>query len=266
MSRPPVSAPPMPNPPMPETTNDPFYVGYLPLPKSLVPVIKAFLGLGVVAALVFAFVLSAAQSDQGTGLWDTSKVYQIEGHLTVSPYPILHVPDAASPTSTRAVLLVSGSKFGVEDRTKSMHGKRVRAKGEFITHQGRGVFALLDDEDAVTVVSGDSTTPPTQRLGEHTMVGEICDSKCFLGVMKPGSGKTHRGCAVRCISGGIPPIFVTRDANNEPTVYLMVDNEHNAINEAVLPFVAEPVEAQGSLEMQGDLLVYVVDPGKITRK
>jgi hypothetical protein len=261
-----VSETPISDTPMSKSANDPFYVGYLPLPKSLAPVVKAFVALGVVAALVFAFVVSTAQGDPGTGHWDTSKVYEIEGHLTVSPYPIIHVPDAASPTNTRAVLLVSGLKFGVEDRTKAMHGKRVRAKGEFITHQGRGMFALLDDEDAITVVSDDSTAPATKEFGEHTMVGEICDSKCFLGVMKPGSGKTHRGCAVRCISGGIPPIFVTRDANNDATVYLMVDNEHNAINKAVLPFVAEPVEAQGRLEMQGDLLVYVVDPTKITRK
>ena len=251
---------------MSETRNDPFYVGYLPLPGTLAPVVKTVIGLGFVAAIAFAFVLAAAQSDPGPGVWDTSKIYEIEGHLTVAPYPILHVPDAASPSKTRAVLLVSGLKFGVEDRTKSMAGKRVRAKGEFITHQGRGMFALLDDDDAIAVVADDSRAPPTKQLGEHTMVGEICDSKCFLGVMKPGSGKTHRGCAVRCISGGIPPIFVTRDANHEPTVYLMVDHEHQAINKAVLPFVAEPVAAQGSLEMQGDLLVYVVNPSKITRQ
>ncbi|MGK0201174.1 MAG: hypothetical protein ACI9S9_000232 [Planctomycetota bacterium] len=256
----------MSNTPTSNAKSDAFYVGYLPLPKALAPVVKAIIGLGIAAAIVFAFVLSSAQKDPGPGLWDTSKIYEIEGHLTVSPYPIIHVPDEASPTKTRAVLLVSGSKFGVEDRTKAMHGKRVRAKGEFITHQGRGMFALLDDEDALAVVSDDSTAPQTKELGEHTMVGEICDSKCFLGVMKPGSGKTHRSCAVRCISGGIPPIFVTRDANNEPTVYLMVDHDHHAINEAVLPFVAEPVEAQGSLEMQGDLLVYVVNPNKIARK
>ena len=31
---------------------------------------------------------------------------------------------------------------------------------------------------------------------------------CFLGVMKPGRSKPHRACAVRCISGGIPPFKV----------------------------------------------------------
>ena len=134
------------------------------------------------------------------------------------------------------------------------------------TEDGRGMFALLDDQGAVQVVGADSQAPTTTPLGEHTLLGEICDSKCFLGVMKPGSGKTHRACAVRCIASGIPPIFVTRDANNEPTVYLLVDDKHQAINEAVLPFVAEPVQLKGALERQGDLLVYVVDPSTIARQ
>ena len=67
-------------------------------------------------------------------------------------------------------------------------------------------------------------------------------------------------------TSGIQPIFVTRDANNEPTVYPLVDDKHQAINEAVLPFVAEPVQLKGALERQGDLLVYVVDPSTIARQ
>ena len=251
---------------MSEPQHDAFYVGYLPLPKSLQPFVKLLIAAGIIAAIAVAVLLAQAQGNPGPGQWNTDKVYEIEGHLTVAPYPIVHIKDPASELGTRAVLLVSSSKFGVEDRTKALHGKRVRAQGEFITRQGRGMFALLDDEGAVQVVGADSQAPTTTALGEHTLLGEICDSKCFLGVMKPGSGKTHRACAVRCIASGIPPIFVTRDANNEPTVYLLVDDKHQAINEAVLPFVAEPVQLQGALERQGDLLVYVVDPSTIARQ
>ena len=44
-------------------------------------------------------------------------------------------------------------------------------------------------------------------LDTFTLIGEIVDSKRYLGVMNPGNGKVHRDCAVRCLSGGIPPIF-----------------------------------------------------------
>ena len=254
---------------MPESTtraSDPFYVGYLPLPGVLQPVVKMFIGLGIVVALALAFIVSSAQQDPGPGIWDLDKIYSIEGHLTVAPYPVLHVDDPDNSIGTRAVLLVASTKFGVEDRTKELHGKRVRITGESISRQGRAMFALLDGDDAVALVGDGTKAPPVEQLGNHTMVGEICDSKCFLGVMKPGSGKTHRGCAVRCISGGIPPIFVTRDANGDPTVYLLTDTAHGHAYEAVLPFVAEPVELTGQLERHGDLLVYAVDTGNIVRK
>ena len=41
--------------------------------------------------------------------------------------------------------------------------------------------------------------------GPVTVSGEIVDSKCFLGVMVPGAGKTHKECASLCLRGGIPP-------------------------------------------------------------
>jgi hypothetical protein len=34
--------------------------------------------------------------------------------------------------------------------------------------------------------------------GPVELTGEIVDSKCFLGVMVPGSGKTHKECASLC--------------------------------------------------------------------
>jgi len=52
---------------------------------------------------------------------------------------------------------------------------------------------------------GDDSPLPSTSLGTQTLVGEIVDSKCFLGVMNPGQLTTHRACAIRCISGGVRP-------------------------------------------------------------
>jgi hypothetical protein len=245
---------------------DPFYVGYLPLPTSLNFFVKAIIGASVLGAIALAFVIAPRQQDPGSGSLDASKTFAIEGHLSIEPYPIVYVADPESAARVRGMLLVSSFKFGAWDRVADLHGKRVRSQGEFISREGRGMFQLIDGEDAVVVLSDASTPPAIESLGDHTLIGEITDAKCFLGVMKPGFGKTHRACAVRCISGGIQPVFVTRDVEGKATVYLLTDANHGAINDDVLSYVAEPVELTGRLERHGDLLVYAIDPSKIVRK
>ena len=246
--------------------SDPFYVGYLPLPSALRPFVKVLIAIGVLGAVAMAGVLATGQKDPGPGQWDVSTTYSIEGHLSVNPYPLVFVEDPDSPFGTRAVILVGGMKFGADERAAPLAGSRVRAKGQFISREGRGLFELSVDDDALVAISDQSTPPAVESLGEHSLAGEITDSKCFLGVMKPGSGKTHRACAVRCISGGIPPIFVTRDESGEATIYLLTDSSGGAVNEAVLPYVAEPLDLTGRLERHGDLLVYAIDTERIVRR
>ena len=57
---------------------------------------------------------------------------------------------------------------------------------------------------------------PYESLGKQTFVGEIVDSKCFLGVMNPGRLTPHRACAIRCISGGVPPVLLVRPIPESP--------------------------------------------------
>ena len=185
-------------------TKDPFYVGYLPLPTALRTLVKVFIGGGIVGAIALAFVLASRQQDPGPGKSSGSQTLAIEGHLSVEPYPIVFVEDPQSATGVRAVLLVSNFKFGAAERAAALGGKRVRAQGHFVTREGRGVFQLVDGEGALTAIDDTSTPPKIEELGEHTLIGEITDAKCFFGTMKPGFGKTHRACAVRCISGGVP--------------------------------------------------------------
>jgi len=95
-----------------------------------------------------------------------------------------------------------------------------------------------------------------QVLAAHvTLKGEIIDPKCYLGAMKPGGGKTHKACAMLCISGGVPPMLVTRDANEQETFYLLTTDQGGVANELVLPFVGDRVEVAGRLEEHGDLLL-----------
>ena len=84
--------------------------------------------------------------------------------------------------------------------------------------------------------------------------------------MKPGGGKTHKACAALCISGGIPPMFVTRDTAKNETFYLLVTAEGKPANDLVLPLVGDPVEVSGRVEQQGDLLLLFVTNEGIRRR
>ena len=113
---------------------------------------------------------------------------------------------------------------------------------------------------------GVSGTPvPAVSLGQQTLRGEIVDSKCFLGVMNPGALTPHRACAIRCISGGIPPVLVVHQNNGPALYFLLVARDGKPVNKLVLSMVAEPVEITGEVERQGELLVFRADPASYRR-
>ena len=104
----------------------------------------------------------------------------------------------------------------------------------------------------------DSTLPVP--LGQQTLIGEIVDSKCYLGVMNPGQLTTHRACAIRCISGGIPPVLLVHQTNGPALYFLLVSRDGRPVNKQVLDMVAEPVQITGDVERQGELLILRADP------
>ena len=81
-----------------------------------------------------------------------------------------------------------------------------------------------------------------EDLGEVQLTGEIVDSKCYFGVMNPGAGKVHRDCAVRCISGGVPPAFLVRDGGGSTATLLLANWKRE-----LLEHIAEPVTIRGRL-------------------
>jgi hypothetical protein len=107
--------------------------------------------------------------------------------------------------------------------------------------------------DRVAAGQASSGTPIRVR-------GEIVDSKCYGGVMNPGRGKVHRDCAVRCLSGGIPPVLVSENEAGDTTLYLLVDFDGSQLpREKFLDRVAEPVEIAGHLINRGDSKILAVD-------
>ena len=78
--------------------------------------------------------------------------------------------------------------------------------------------------------------------------------------MKPGQGKTHRGCAIRCLSGGVPAVFHVVNQAGQPMYFLLADQSGGAVNDRVLDVVADPLEINGEVVRYDDLYVLRADP------
>jgi hypothetical protein len=78
--------------------------------------------------------------------------------------------------------------------------------------------------------------------------------------MNPGQLAPHRACAVRCISGGVPPILFVEQKDGPPLYLLLVGTDGRSINGEILDFVARPIQITGEVERQGQLLILQADP------
>ena len=101
-------------------------------------------------------------------------------------------------------------------------------------------------------------------LGPATIDGVIADAKCWLGVMNPGEGKVHRDCAVRCLSGGLPPLLL--GVGPEGSNFWLTGPRGRPIGARILDRVAEPVRLRGEVVRFDDQLVLEVESDGVVRR
>jgi hypothetical protein len=256
---------------LPVSRDDEFYVGYLPMPARQARFVKRLLAGLIPAVIAVGIIVTTQQRDPGDGVWEVGTSRQLVGLATASPYAALRFVDEAAGGTIRTLHLVSAGKFGATVRVRPFDGQAVRVTGTLLHREGRRLLELAEGEDALQPIS----LPPDQMaglgrvepvpLGPVTLRGEIIDPKCYVGAMKPGGGKTHKACAQLCVGGGIPPMFVTRDAGRREMFYLLVDADGGPANDLVLPYLGDPVELAGALTQRDDVLVIRIDPAGIRR-
>jgi|SRR5882672_6951699 len=238
-----------------------FYVGYLPkAPPALARFVRrVIIALGLLTVTA-ALVLVVEQMQFANSVFEYGKVRTLKGVIVTKPFPTLLV---ARPGETREqdkysrYLLVAPGKHGADDLVAGFDGKHVRLQGQLIYREGGTMVEITPG--SITVTDAAAAVPETIRdLGPVTLTGEIVDSKCYLGVMNPGQGKVHRDCAARCISGGIPPIFVTSDGREQ---LLLVGLEGRALGRDELrEFIAEPITIQGERLETGSMQLLKINP------
>jgi hypothetical protein len=245
---------------------DEFYIGWQSkaAPGIGKTVRKAVIVL-ISVALLGSAVLAVSQRMIGASVFEWGTQKNFSGILQIEPYPHLLVPRPGKVEGSpqfSTYYLVAPWKFGLDrDAIASFAGKTVTLKGTLIY---RGSQTMIETRpewiQAANKASAASAPPHTVALGKLTLVGEIVDSKCFLGVMNPGQLAPHRACAIRCISGGCPPVLLVRQKDGPPLYLLLVSVDGKPVNKQVLDVVAEPLEITGEVERAGELLILRADP------
>lgn len=238
---------------MPDARDD-FYVGYLPeAPPALGRWLRKTIALILLATLTTGGVLVSSMRPFGDGRFDFGVVEEYTGYLTAKPVPTLVFPweqpegeaSAFDLYQRHHALLVAPFKFGADELISEHVGRAVRLKGTWIERDGTAMIEVLPG--TIESLDEEIAAPAGElALGKFTFRGEIVDSKCYLGVMKPGNLKPHRACATNCIRGGVPPVLLVRSERG-PVYYLLVDVDGSPVNDRILDLVAEPIEVTGEV-------------------
>jgi hypothetical protein len=222
-----------------------------------------------VVAVAIPLGVAVGQGSFAAAVFEFGVVRSFEGVVREHPYPTLEVtrPAVTGGAATSRFYLVARGKHGAGDGVAGLDGRRVRLEGSLIYRDDQTMIELVPG--SVTPVDGApgaaAEAGGDRSFGTRTLRGRIVDSKCFLGVMKPGSGKTHRACANLCIRGGIPPLFVVEDGAGPAAYLLLVGVDGGAVNREVLDVVDLPLEITGEVVRSGDLWILRADPATYRR-
>lgn len=237
-------------------SGDEFYVGYLDhAPPGLARRLKRIVVALACAAPVLAGGVAALQRPLPDGVFEFGVVREFEGVLYTTPVPYLRptVPVAGSASGS-GLLLVSYGKRGLPPELRRYDGQKIRLDGSLI-YRRNVRMVQIDDPAAVRLLGPPGPGEGRGRhetIGRAELIGELVDSKCFLGVMRPATGKVHRACAVRCLEGGIPPALLVRNVRGESTVFLLTAEDGGPL-EFDLQMAARTVRVEGVVEVHDGL-------------
>jgi len=241
---------------------DDFYIGWA---GARAPAQRRFLalcaGLLVAGFAGAGLLLSARIDDPSAGLFElpagqaapapgVGDYVSVEGAFQRHPYPMLHAKG-------ETVLLSGDGKRGADIAGDIAEGQSLAIDGVLLR---RGTIAMLL-VDKPPVVAGNAGLPEAVALGRFRIKGEICDGKCYPGAMSPGGGLSHRACAILCMAGDVPMVFVAAAPILGQEFLVLAGPDGKAPPLALKHFVGIRVALEGEVERRGNALVFKIDPG-----
>ena len=254
----------------------PFYIGWM----AKAPAYRNFVRLLIFTLFVVCFfVASFLISNQrgfSPGIFERSEFTELEGLVIQHPFPAVKTfygKDIYGNPVVKTIPLVNKGKFGADSIVAQVIRENKKGypwasvRGKLIYNNSYVIMELTEQKEAIHLVKEISedqkekiSSPDVQVLDSVVLYGQIVDPKCYLGVMKPGEGKPHSDCAIRCISGGIPPVFMIRNNKGLETLFLLRGKDNESINQEILRYVGLPVSVSGVVEKVDDWLILKADP------
>jgi sulfoxide reductase heme-binding subunit YedZ len=227
-------------PPPEVSSHEDFYIGWQSkTPASLSRFLKrAIIVLGAGVPLIF-FTAARWQNPVDAGAFEFGVERTLEGLLYEEPVPFLQ-------SAAGNLLLVGAGKFGPPAQIAGHNGQRVKFSGSLIHRNGMAMIEMNRPASFQVLDAAPRPLPPVVALGTAVCTGELVDTKCFFGVMRPATGKVHRACAIRCLSGGAPPGLLVRDSQGNAVVVLLAGQPGQ-------PLAIDAELAARILEVRGDL-------------
>lgn len=251
---------------------DEFYIGWQPkAPDSYRKYVRWAIMAVTVLVIGAGFSSALLQKRFSSSKFEYGQLTEVTGIYQQYPVPSLKVvskEDAFGNTTYITMPLVGYGKSGADgviadlekENNLTLDKKQVTFHGTLIYNDGKTILQI-DKNDHPLIKAGDEeqANPVVTNLGEVELTGEILDPKCYFGVMKPGMGKPHRDCAVRCIEGGISPVFYVRNEKGETDYYLIVGANGEKINDKLKDYIAEPVTVKAKAVKYDDWIVLYLD-------
>jgi hypothetical protein len=243
---------------------DEFFIGYAPpMPTRLGRFVRqVVIGIGCLV-LIVAVTLASGHIRLEGGTFEFGHPRSFTGTIVEHPYPGLRL-DGIDSNVEPWPLLVAPGKHGADALVSGLEGRHLTLTG---TRIQRGAHAMIEVEPAsLHSMASETASMKTTALLEQSdngsveLTGEIVDSKCFLGVMVPGSGKTHKECASLCLRGGIPPALYVQDRAGHSSLLLLVGPTGESIGARALQAAGEAITLTGSIQRRGGWLVLRTDP------
>lgn len=258
-----------------------FYIGWQPKsPQSFTKNVRKVILALIILVIGAGFLLAKQQKKFSTASFEFGQLTEVKGIYQQFPVPSVKVTtmrDAFGNSSYITIPLVGYGKYGAEgtivalEKEKNTHfdKKEITLKGTLLYSDGKTLLQIDKNDNPLVSVSNAASSQLSSNtikdLGIVDLTGEVIDPKCYFGVMKPGHGKPHRDCAIRCIAGGMSPVFYVRNEKDEPGYYLILDENGEKMNDALKDYVAEPVSLKAKAVQYDDWVILYVNKNTIKR-
>jgi hypothetical protein len=239
------------------TTADEFYVGYEgTVPPGIARLVRSAVAIAALAAIAAAILFVSVERPLARSSFAFGEEREWTGYLVRRPAPALLVPRGGS---YQRHWLVARGKHGAEVALRGLADGWVSVTGSAIEREPWHMIEIAAARHSPAPARATLPAPSESPSRRVTLVGEVVDSKCFLGVMNPGERIVHRDCATRCLLGGITPMFLYAAPSSARELAVLVVSDGRPVADVIGLETGHAITLSGSLSTIDEVPVLSLD-------